>query len=58
VDGNMPRDETFNQMLNALKSAQRYVRAQKNCPSDLVAEIDAAIRRADSEQRGHLTAED
>ena len=54
----MPRDETFNQLLNALKSAQQYVRAQKNCPPDLIAEIDAAIRRADSEQRGHLTVED
>jgi hypothetical protein len=34
------------------------MRAQENCPSDLIAEIDAAIRRADSEQRGHLTPED
>jgi hypothetical protein len=54
----LPSDESFNQMLNALKSAQRYLRAQTNCPADLISEIDAAVRRADSEQRGHLTAED
>jgi hypothetical protein len=54
----MPSDETFSQRLNALKSARRYLLAQKNCPPELIAEIDAAIRHADSEQRGHLTAED
>ncbi len=54
----MKTADAFTQMLNALKSAQRYLLVQKNCPPELTAEIDAAIRRADSEQRGHLTAED
>ena len=53
------RDETVIQMLEALKSAQRYFRANlAGTPPDLIAQIDAAIRRADAEQRGHLTTED
>jgi len=53
------KDETVIQMLEALKSAQRYFRANlASTPPDLIAQIDAAIRRADAEQRGHLTTED
>ena len=44
-------------MLAALKSAEQYFRANAG-PHDLVAKIEAAIRRAESEQRGHLTSED
>jgi hypothetical protein len=56
----MTRDgsEAFYQMLEALMSARRYILAQQYCPPELLAEIDAAIRRAEAEQRGHLTTED
>jgi hypothetical protein len=59
MEGSVMRDETVIQMLEALKSAQRYFRANlAGTPPDLIAQIDAAIRRADAEQRGHLTTED
>ena len=59
MEGSVMRDETVNQMLEALKSAQRYFRANlASTPADLIAQIDAAIRRADAEQRGRLTTED
>jgi hypothetical protein len=51
-------EETANQMIEALKSAQRYLTTIPSAPPDLIAQIDAAIRRGDAEQRGHLTAED
>ena len=50
--------EAFYQMLEALMSARRYILAQQYYPPELLAEIDAAIRRAEAEQRGHLTPED
>ena len=56
----MPKDESeaFYQMLEALMSARRYILAQQYYAPELLAEIDAAIRRAEAEQRGHLTPED
>jgi hypothetical protein len=54
----MMREETVNQMLEALKSAQRYLTTVPSAPPDLIAQIEAAIRRGDAEQRGHLTTED
>ena len=50
--------EAFYQMLEALMSARRYILAQQYYPPELIAEIDAAIRGAEADQRGHLTAED
>jgi hypothetical protein len=50
--------EAFYQMIEALMSARRYILAQQNCPPDLIAQIDAAIRHAEAEQRGRLTTED
>ena len=59
-EGRMAKDESeaFYQMLEALMSARRYILAQQYYPPELLAEIDAAIRRAEAEQRGHLTPED
>ena len=56
----MAKDESeaFYQMLEALMSARRYILAQQYSPPEVLAEIDAAIRRAEAEQRGHLTTED
>jgi hypothetical protein len=56
----MTKDESeaFYQMLEALMSARRYILAQQYYPPELLAEIDAAIRHAETEQRGHLTPED
>ena len=56
----MTKDESeaFYQMLEALMSARRYILAQQDYPLELIADIDAAIRRAEAEQRGHLTTED
>jgi hypothetical protein len=50
--------EAFYQMLEALMSARRYILAQQYYPPELIADINAAIRCAESEPRGHLTAED
>ena len=50
--------EAFYQMLETLMSARRYILAQQYYPPELIADIDAAIRRAEAEQRGHLTDED
>ena len=49
--------EAFYQMLEALMSARRYILAQQYYPPERLAEIDAAIRHAEAEQRGHLTGE-
>ena len=38
--------EAFYQMLEALMSARRYILAQQYYPPELIADIDAAIRRA------------
>ena len=56
----MPKDESeaFYQMLEALMSARRYILAQQYSPPEVLAEIDAAIRRAEAEQHGHLAPED
>jgi hypothetical protein len=52
------RNETVIQMLEALKSVRRYFRANlASTPPDLIARIDAAIQRADAEQRGRLTTD-
>ena len=55
----MTKDESevFYQMLEALMSARRYILAQQYYPPELLAEIEAAIRHAEAEQRGHLTGE-
>src|SRR6516164_2259445 len=55
----MTKDESeaFYQMLEALMSARRYILAQQYYPPERLAEIDAAIRHAEAEQRGHLTGE-
>jgi hypothetical protein len=55
----MTKDESeaFYQMLEALMSARRYILAQQYYPPEFLVEIDAAIRHAEAEQRGHLTGE-
>ena len=59
MEGRMTKNEseTFYQMLEALKSVRQFL-AQEYCPPHLIAEVDAAIRRAEAEQRGRLTTED
>ena len=56
----MTKDESeaFYQMFEALMYARQYILAQRYNPPELLAEIDAAIGRAEAEQRGHLTGED
>jgi hypothetical protein len=47
----MSSDETFSQILNALKSARRHLLAQKNCAPELI----SGDRRRDTARRLRAT---